>query len=260
MSNDITPLYAKSADLPSAVLRQQYEEEGFVLLSGLMDDETSADAARFVGQLPGMDGDVEALAEPHLHNAERGLVEHYALREHALLNCFGDAFMEMTRLLADAGPMHRPTGVQTQNLLAQPRAWAPPNPHIDGIPKDNRHRTFPGPYQIAFIAYLSDVEPRGGGTLGWPGSHRAVRSLAESDRERYTYLFDLNRAMDQLDLGPAVELLPKRGDVLFFQHLWAHGAPFNTRAQPRLAMRPLCDCTGCTTRWYKRDGWSFWQP
>ena len=67
-----------------------------------------------------------------------------------------------------------------------------------------------------------------------PRSHRAVRALAESDRDRYAYLCDLNRAIGQLDLEPPVELLPKRGDILFFQHLWVHGAPFNTRPQPRL--------------------------
>ena len=96
--------------------------------------------------------------------------------------------------------------------------------------------------------------------MGWPRSHRVVRALAESNRARYAYLHDLNKAIGQLDLELPVELLPQRGDILFFQHLWVHGAPFNTRLQPRLAMRPLCDCAVCNTRWYKRDGWSFWQP
>ena len=258
--SDIQTRSATPADWPSAALRQHYEEEGFLLLSGLIDDSVSAQAARYMGDLPGMDGDAEALQTPHLHNAERGLFEHYALRAGALLDCFGDAFIDMVSLLADARDVHQPRAVQTQNLLRVQREWQPPGPHIDGIPKENRHRTFPGPYRIAFIAYMSDVEPRGGGTLGWPGSHRAVRALAESDPERFAYLYDLNQSLGQLDLGAGVELLPKRGDILFFQHLWVHGAPFNTRPQPRLALRPLCDCAACNGRWYKRDGWSFWQP
>ncbi len=257
---DIQMRRATPADRPSAVLRQQYEEEGFLLLSGLIDDSVSAGAASYMCQLPGMDGDAETLQKPHMHYAERGLFEHYALRADALLACFGDAFIDMVSLLIGACDMHRPRGAQTQNLLCVERAWTPPGPHIDGIPKENRHRTFPGPYRIAFIAYMSDVEPHGGGTLGWPGSHRAVRALAESDPERYAYLFELNQSLNQLDLGPAVELLPQRGDILFFQHLWVHGAPFNTQRQPRLALRPLCDCAACNERWYKRDGWSFWQP
>lgn len=257
---ELAARYATSARQTSTVLRRQYREEGFLLLSDLIDDETSRAAAALLHELPGMDGHVEAIAAPHLYNGERGLVEHYALREQVLLDCFGSAFVDMTRLLSDTIDLHVPRAVQTQNLILQERAWQPPNPHIDGIPKVNRHRTFPGPYQIAFIAYLSDVEPRGGGTVGWPHSHRAVRTLAESDRVRYAYLHDLNQSIDQLDLGEAIELLPRRGDVLFFQHLWVHGAPFNTRPQPRLALRPLCDCAACNTRWYKRDGWSFWQP
>lgn len=258
--NEFAERYATSASAPSTELRRQYEEEGFILLSGLIDDETSRAAAALLGELPGMDGDAEAIEAPHLFNEERGLVEHYALREQVLLDCFGCAFTEMTRMLSDGTDLHAPRAAQTQNLILQERAWHPPGPHIDGIPKVNRHRTFPGPYEIAFIAYLSDVEPRGGGTVGWPRSHRAVRALAESDRDRYAYLYDLNRAIGQLDLEPPVELLPKRGDILFFQHLWVHGAPFNTRPQPRLALRPLCDCAACNGRWYKRDGWSFWQP
>ena len=257
---DIQTGRATPADTPSAVLRQQYEEEGFLLLSGLVDDAVSAGAAGYMVDLPGMNGDVEALQKPHLHNAERGLFEHYALRDKTLLDCFGGAFIDMVSLLVDARDVHSPRGVQTQNLLRVEREWQAPGPHIDGIPKANRHRTFPGPYRIAFIAYMSDVESRGGGTLGWPGSHRIVRALAASDPERYAYLFDLNQSLGQLDLGPAVELLPKRGDIRFFQHLWVHGAPFNTRQQPRLALRPLCDCAACNGRWYKRDGWSFWQP
>ena len=258
--NEFDARYATPASAPSTGLRQQYAEEGFILLSGLIDDETSRAAAALLGELPGMDGNAEAIEAPHLYNGERGLLEHYALRERGLLDCFGHAFTEMTRLLSDATDLHAPCAVQTQNLILQERAWQPPGPHIDGIPKVNRHRTFPGPYEIAFIAYLSDVEPRGGGTVGWPCSHRAVRALAESDKARYAYLHDLNKAIGQLDLELPVELLPQRGDILFFQHLWVHGAPFNTRLQPRLAMRPLCDCAVCNTRWYKRAGWSFWQP
>ena len=39
--NEFAARYATSASAPSAELRRQYEEEGFILLSGLIDDETS---------------------------------------------------------------------------------------------------------------------------------------------------------------------------------------------------------------------------
>ena len=96
--NEFDARYATPASAPSTELRQQYAEEGFILLSGLIDDETSRAAAALLGELPGMDGNAEAIEAPHLYNGERGLLEHYALRERVLLDCFGHAFTEMTRL------------------------------------------------------------------------------------------------------------------------------------------------------------------
>ena len=260
MTAKLDAFTATSANAPAGEIRRQYERDGFLLLSGLIDDETSAKAHAFLLEQPGMDGDSSAIHPPDLYLAERELVEHFARRDEALLACLSDAFIDMTSILVEQSDLHRPKGVQTQNLLTSSRTWTPPSPHIDGIPKQNKHKTFPGPYQIAFIIYLSDVESRGGGTIGWPGSQRSVREKAQSDPVRYEYLYDLNKEVPTLDLGEPVELLPKRGDILFFQNLWVHGATFNVRPQPRLAIRPLCSCDACNTRWYKRDGWSFWQP
>ncbi|NKB71753.1 MAG: hypothetical protein GKR89_32155 [Candidatus Latescibacteria bacterium] len=260
MSTNLKGHSATPAAQPAEALRRQYERDGFLLLSGLIDQEVSHTAAQFLLQQPGMQDDQTALRPPDLYHEGRGLVEHYARRDASLLACCSDAFVDMTGLLVDQATMHRPDGIQTQNIVQSPRPWTNPGPHIDGIPKENKHRTFPGPYRIAFIFYLSNVEPEGGGTIGWPGSHKKVRQKAQSNPEAYQYLFDLNKEIPGLDLGEPVELLPRRGDILFFQHLWAHGATLNTHSQPRLALRPLCSCSACAKRWYKRDGWSFWQP
>ena len=260
MTMNLPALTATPADAPIEHIRLQYANDGFLLLSGLIDEATSRSASELLLQLPGMDANSAAIAPPDLYNAQRELVEHYARQDEVLLSCFSDAFIDMTGLLVDQIDLHRPNGVQTQNLLTASTAWTQPSPHIDGIPKENRHRTFPGPYQIAFIIYLSDIECRGGGTIGWPGSQHKVRGKAQSDLLQYEYLFDLNKEVPDLDLGEPVELLPKRGDILFFQHLWVHGATFNIRPEPRIAFRPLCSCSACNARWYKRDGWSFWQP
>jgi hypothetical protein len=257
---DLQDFNSISAGLPAAQLRQRYAADGFLLLSGLIDADISRTAAEVLVGLPGIDGRVEALRPPDQYVADRGLVEHYARQDQALLACFSDAFIDTTAMLVDNPIAHRPDGVQTQILLESSRPWSQPNPHIDGIPKDNRHKTFPGPYEIAFIIYLSDIQPQGGGTVGWPGSHQKVQKKALSDPERYQYVHDLNKEVPGLDLGQAVELLPRRGDILFFQHMWVHGSSFNIRPEPRLAIRPLCSCPACNSRWYKRDGWSFWQP
>ncbi|MGY8823738.1 MAG: phytanoyl-CoA dioxygenase family protein [Candidatus Latescibacterota bacterium] len=260
MTANLHAFTATPADAPAEHIRRQYANDGFLLLSGLIDDETSRQASEFLVEQPGMDGDSTSIHPPDLYLAERELVEHFARQDEALLACFSDAFIDMTATLVEQSDLHRPNGVQTQNLLTASRPWTQPSPHIDGIPKQNKHKTFPGPYQIAFIIYLNDVESRGGSTIGWPGSQHKVRAKAQSDPVQYEYLHDLNKEVPGLDLGEPVELLPKRGDILFFQNLWVHGATFNIQPEPRLAIRPLCSCEACNTRWYKRDGWSFWQP
>ena len=60
--------------------------------------------------------------------------------------------------------------------------WQYRQMHIDGAVKAKQHKTFPGPFIINSLIYLSDTEKHGGGTVAWPGAHKAVRALAESDR------------------------------------------------------------------------------
>ena len=210
------------------------------LLSGLVDDETSRAAAALLGELPGMDGNAEAIEAPHLFNEERGLVEHYALREQVLLDCFGGAFTEMTRMLSDGTHLHAPRAAQTQNLILQERAWYPPGPHIDGIPKVNRHRTFPGPYEIAFIAYLSDVEPRRWHG-GWPirtapcASAESPRSLCVSMR--------FEQAIGQLDLGRPSNSCPSRVISLLSARVRRRRSVRDRSRMACVTLR-LCECNG----------------
>ena len=92
-----------------------------------------------------------------------------------------------------------------------------------------------------------------------PFAPRRARLWPSLTGDRYAYLYDLNRAIGQLDLEPPVELLPKRGDILLSALMGSWSAvQYATAAAPYL--RPLCDCAECNGRWYKRDGWSFWQP
>ena len=121
------------------------------------------------------------------------------------------------------------------------------------------HLTFPGPYRIASLVFLSDIEKFGGGTIVWPGSHHKIRQLAESAPEKYAHLYDLNKDIPALDLGDPIELLPKRGDILFFQHLFGHNGSLNINQSPRLLMRYFCACNECK-RWKKTDEWSHWTP
>jgi hypothetical protein len=114
--------------------------------------------------------------------------------------------------------------------------WRWPGPHIDhAIEKDGYH-VFPRPYRLASMLFLSDVVPHGGGTIVWPGSHRAIEALAKSDPARYERMAVLNRDLAAAGLGDPVELTPRAGDILFYHYLTAHAGSRNTTDRPRLGL------------------------
>ena len=71
-------------------------------------------------------------------------------------------------------------------------------------------------------------------------------------RKSIPILYNLNKDIPALDLGEPMELLPKVGDVLFFQHLFGHNGARNTGPRPRLMMRYFCTCRAYG-RWKKTD-------
>ena len=113
------------------------------------------------------------------------------------------------------------------------------------------HDTFPGPFNITSLLFLNDVQGEdGGGTRVWPESARKIRELADSDRVKYDKLWKLVKDVPALDLGEPIQLVPKRGDVLFWSHLLGH----NVRPHPPVAPCPrsllsracACACAGDT--------------
>jgi len=78
LTTNLQSLTATPADAPTEYIRRQYATDGFLLLSGLINDETSQNARRFLLQQPGMDGNSAALHPLDRYLAERELVEHYA--------------------------------------------------------------------------------------------------------------------------------------------------------------------------------------
>ncbi len=244
---------------------EQYKREGYLLVSGLIPEHVSEKAVAAMWQLMRMDAKDRQtwrrIPEEVEYNANRGLVAHYGVQHPDLLACATPEFMQATAQLIgeDVDSLHPPEAVQTQNLFPVDREWTISRPHVDGIPKENKHKTFPGPYRIASLIYFNDIEPCGGGTAVWPKSHRKIRELAESDVEKYRYLYDLNTDIKRLDLGEPIELTPKRGDVLFFQYLFGHNGTPNVNVHPRLALRFFCSCRACL-RWKKTQDWNFWTP
>lgn len=243
----------------------RYEEDGYLLASGLIPDPVSHAAAACMWRLLDMDADDPSTwsqaPKEFEHDAGSNRFELYGIQDAEIMECRGEAFMRASaQLLGEpVDAVHRPDAAQALHLFPVEREWKAPGPHIDGIPRECGHKSFPGPYRLTTLVYLSDVEPHGGGTLGWPGSHRKIAALAASDPTRYEYLYQLQPDISTLDLGDPVELTPKRGDVLFFRHFWAHGGTTNISTRPRLAMRYLCS-KDCCLRWSKTDAWNNWSP
>jgi len=244
-----------------------YSEDGYLLASGLIPDDVSGRAETAMWNLMEMDpaapetwSCVPETADGYTEG--RGVVIFNGVQDPDLMACATDDYLAaVAQLLGEPiGSLHPPEAVHTQNLLQRDVEWRHPNPHVDGIPKEHMHKTFPGPYRITSLFYLSDVDPQGGGTCAWPGSHRKIRELAESDQAKYEHLYDLNKDIPTLDLGDPIELTPRRGDVLFFQHLFGHNGSANILPKPRFMMRFFCSCEKCYNTWKKVGHWGHWAP
>ena len=245
--------------------RAQYEKDGYLLASGLIPEDVSERAEAAMWNLMGMDPDDPSTWSQRPEGVdefkpEGGLSVFNGVQDPDIMACATPAFLKANaELLGEEEPMHAPEAVHTQNKVPLDGEWTMRNAHIDGIPKQHMHRTWPGPYRIASLLFLNDVEQRGGGTAIWPGSHRKIWALAESDREKYEHLFYLNKDIRTLDLGDPIELTPKRGDVLFFTYMFGHNGTSNVGSRPRWMMRFGCSCDICS-KWPKTKDWHLWSP
>jgi hypothetical protein len=121
------------------------------------------------------------------------------------------------------------------NIFPQPGEWSHHGPHIDHALEKDGFEVFPRPMRLASLLYLTDCKLNGGPTVVWPGSHRKIQALAESDRERFKLMTTLNRALGELDLGEGVPVEGRQGDVLLYHYLCAHSGSKNVLDYPRFA-------------------------
>lgn len=162
----------------------------------------------------------------------------HELRDERLVATYTDAMLAAGPQLAgvNVAAFLRPRHTLAFNNLPVDKAWEPHEPHIDRIIPDMRYRVSPRPYWIGALTYLSEVPPHGGGTIVWPGSHLKLQALVSAEPVKYRYLAALNDALDQVDLGPGLEVTASPGDVLFHHHLCVHAASDNLSGTPRLAI------------------------
>ena len=110
--------------------------------------------------------------------------------------------------------------------------WDYINGHVDGGFRPTK--VFPGSFRVSSLTYLDSGVAQGGGTLIWPGSHRKLLQEAMQDPDRYHLLTDFKNPQQRFGLGEPIELIPDRGDVLFFHYLLVHSGSLNTSNKPRV--------------------------
>ena len=244
---------------------ERYNIDGYLVVSGLIPEDVSEHAEAAMWRSMGMDPDDPETwkREPEIADQfqpERGLSVLNGIQDPDIMACVTPEYLKATAELIGEESVHPPEAAHMQNKVPVDGNWALPKAHIDGLPKEHMHQTFPGPYRIASLVFLNDIAHKGGGTAVFPGSHRKVLELARSDREKYKYIIPLNRDISTLNLGDPVELTPKRGDVLFFTYCFGHNGTANVGDRPRWMMRYLCSCEACQTRWKKTEDWGLWTP
>lgn len=198
-----------------------FEENGYILVSGLTPEAVVAEA-------------IARLEEEAKEKYPTGFFGTQAAN-----GCYTEALCAAAAQLggeADIKPYFPVRGALAIITYPSEGEWQWPGPHIDHAIAKDAHRTFPRPFRLASLYYLSEINKGGGGTVVWPGSHRQLETLAKSDPEKYALMATLNQSIGQVDLNDPVELTPRPGDILFYHYLTAHAGSKNVTDRPRLAL------------------------
>lgn len=224
--------------------KKQFREDGYLLASGLVPEEVARKGEDAMWAALEMDrDDPETWGRESAHaltGRKRAMPQNRRSDKPDILACYTDdiltALSELTGV--DRSEVNAPTQILTQNTFPTEGEWSHTRPHLDGgTNRDKFNVTFPIPVSVHSILYLSDTESKGGCTFGWPGSHAKMRGIAEGDPEKYPYLFEVNADMHTVDIGEGVEVVAKRGDILFYQNFFVHSGSRNVNDYPRLACR-----------------------
>lgn len=210
-----------------------YLDDGYLLVSGLVPAQTAQRAEDAMWRCLGLDRD-----RPDTWKDASGA--HAGFEDPELVAVYTEAVLTAAWQLSE-GDLDRqrfraPKSGYAINIFPTDETWAPHGPHIDHSIKEHGHETFPAAFRVASMLFLHDVQPHGGGTVVWPGSHRKIAALARSNPEHYRPMWVLGSDLAKADIGEPVEIVPKRGDILFYHVFCAHSGSRNTSNYPRLAM------------------------
>lgn len=243
---------------------EQYSRDGYLLVSGLIPDDIAAKAEAAMWRCVGVDPDKRPSSWSHVQGGiclynSADLVNCFTpeclaaaarltgedpstfskLHRHPKTYCAPD-FLAAQESKEDVSKFFRWDCAYTINIYPTSDGWAPPTitsgGHLDHSLEEHYHKTFPPVFRIGALIYLNDIEPHGGGTYVWPGSHHKLERVARNNPARYEYRHPLNAALPDLNLGDPIGMSLRRGDVLFLHHLCIHAGSKNTSNRPRFAI------------------------
>jgi ectoine hydroxylase-related dioxygenase (phytanoyl-CoA dioxygenase family) len=216
-----------------------FRQCGYLVVPGIVPEDIAASAEEAVWRVLGKQPDDPSTWHPHPPHSEN-------FDDPALLATYTPEVLAVVEELAAIGrnqELHdgaysQPTSGHCLNRFPQNdhSEWPQPAPHVDhSIPADG-HRTFPRAYRMAAMTYLTDCVPQGGNTVVWPDAYHRLWDEAESDPVTYETMATFGKRVKEIDIGEMVELVPSRGDVIFYDVMCAHSGSANISDRPRFAL------------------------
>lgn len=252
---------------------EQFEEKGYLLLSGLIPKKTIKNAERAIWHSLGMDPDDsetwDQVNRPFLTGfyiekmPNENRIELFGLTHPDILACCTDDYLTVLMHLAERYPeiphckCSEPDSVWAMNQFPDASEWRVTTPHLDGYSRDLR--LDPGTFRASSLTYLTDAGPQQGNTVIWPEGPDRIRSFRKKNPDFSNHVQDFRKIFLDIELGEPMEVVAKQGDVLLFHHLLPHTSTINATASPRFAIRYMCLCYECRP-WQKRGEWNIWMP
>ena len=243
----------------------QFEEEGYLLLSGLIPQETVTKAEKAMWHMMGMDADnpdswehSKCLPLSGFYMQKTGdRTELFGVTYPDVLACCTSDYLAILKQLASRYPeiphceSQRPDGIWALNKFPVSAEWKRPSPHLDGGFRDLR--LDPGTFRVTSLTYLTDANAHSGTTIIWPEGPQRIREFRKNNPGFSNHIRDVGALFPEMDLGEPMEVVAKPGDVLFFHHLLPHAGTMNVSSAPRFAIRYMCLCLACR-KWEKKRG------
>ncbi|MCY4400993.1 MAG: phytanoyl-CoA dioxygenase family protein [Candidatus Poribacteria bacterium] len=252
---------------------EQFEEEGYLLLSDLISKETIEKAEKAMWHTMGMDADDpnswEIVQRPFLTNfyienmAHEKRIELFGVTNPDLLECCTPDYLTVLKQLAERYPSiphcksEYPDAIWAMNQFPISAEWKITSPHLDGYSRDLR--LDPGTFRASSLTYLTHANSHQGTTVIWPEGPKRIREFRKQNPNLSNNVQTMLTQLPQIDLGEPMEVVAKQGDVLFFHHLLPHTGTINADSSPRFAIRYMCLCLECRP-WQKRGEWNIWMP